>query len=1006
MAAESYQPVFSADEQWILEERRFLPEYIGKYEAIFTQGNGYLGQRAALDEPYVDQTRNLFVSGTFDRFDESEVTELPNLPDVTNIRLFVDGREFSMIGGELERYNRALDLRTGELTRQVCWRSAGGAELNLRWQRVVSLENVHLIASKMTICADRDVSIRIVSGIDGRQTNTGTQHTVEGNERVYDGRILEYPCRTLHSGVQIMMHTAHSLYLDGKALEAKMKIETSRRFLGGSYTLTLKAGQTLCLEKLSMVHTSRDAAYAALSEEASRARVRTESLEQFRACCTGRYDDAAQSSSRVWMKFWEAQDVVINSAHPDDQIAVRFAVYHLNIMKNHADNRTGIAAKGLSGEGYKGHSFWDTETFIFPFFLFTQPRAARMLLEYRYQILDGARKLAHKCGYDGAMYPWESAWIDDGDVTPDNLGVDLVTGELLPCETGQLEHHVTADIAMAVHQYFEATHDMEFMEQCGFEMLLETARFWVSRMSWNEAKKRWEILHVIGPDEYQVDVDNNAYTNYLAAINLQLGLRTLELLRDRPAVRACIGEKVRLTGLEELFQERLADLYLPQPESETGILPQFDGYLQLKQIDLTAYRTAKPVGRILHDYNFEMLRHVQAAKQADVVQLMCICEDLFPEEIRRKNYLYYEPRTLHDSSLSKAIHSILASDLGMADEAYDMFHGATETDLGPEPDSCSAGIHGANMGGIWQAAVMGFGGARVLAGRLRIAPHLPSGWTGLKYCLHWGRNHLRVQVTKTQVCVENAGPALTIETESGEIMLQENAQTVWALHKAPDCKNKPTLKGIIFDLDGVLCSTDEFHYQAWKTIADREGIFFDREINNRLRGVSRMESLEIILERADRTYSQQEKEQMVSEKNEIYRSLLRQMSPEDAAPQTRQALTQLRGRGLKLAVGSSSRNAGLILERTNLREYFDAVSDGNNITHSKPDPEVFLKAAEMLGLRPQECLVVEDAQAGAQAAKNGGFRCAGIGEAAACGLADYALEQVGMLPELLRREKL
>ena len=782
MLAEAYQPGVSATTDWILEERCFSPEYMGKFEAIFAQGNGYLGQRAALDEPYVSQTRNLFVSGTFDRFDESEVTELPNLPDVTNLRLFIDGREFSLVNGAIEDYSRALDLHTGELTRRVCWRSPGGALLEIGWKRFVSLDNVHLIASKMTLRADRDIALRIVSGIDGRQTNTGTQHTVEGNARVYDGKILEYPCRTLHSGVQIMTHAAHELRVDGAEPDVKMKIETSRRFLGGSYSLTLSCGQTLCFEKLATVHTSRDARYAALSEEEARTRVRTESLDRFRALCAEGYDRAAQESFRAWEKFWAEQNVRVVSEHPEDQTAIRFAVYHLNIMTNHTDSRVGIAAKGLSGEGYKGHSFWDTETFIFPFFLFTQPETARTLLEYRYRTLDGARQLAHRRGYAGAMYPWESAWIGDGDVTPDNLGVDLVTGKLLPCETGQLEHHVTADIALAVQQYFCVTQDMDFMERCGFEMLLETARFWVSRMSWSETHRRWEILHTIGPDEYQVDVDNNAYTNYLAAENLRLGLWTLECLRDKPALRARIGERVPLDGLKALLEAHLAGLYLPQPEEGSGILPQFDGYMQLKHIDLSAYRAAKTVGLILHDYNFAMLRHLQVAKQADVVQLMCICEDLFPQELRRKNYLYYEPRTLHDSSLSKAMHSILASDLGMADEAYAMFRGAAETDLGPEPDSCSAGIHGANMGGVWQAAVMGFGGLRLFGGRLRIAPHLPHGWSSLDYCVRWCENHLSVHVTQEQVSVRNAGPALTIIAGSGERTLLENGLSVWELN--------------------------------------------------------------------------------------------------------------------------------------------------------------------------------------------------------------------------------
>lgn len=207
------------------------------------------------------------------------------------------------------------------------------------------------------------------------------------------------------------------------------------------------------------------------------------------------------------------------------------------------------------------------------------------------------------------------------------------------------------------------------------------------------------------------------------------------------------------------------------------------------------------------------------------------------------------------------------------------------------------------------------------------------------------------------------------------------------------------LRGVIFDLDGVICFTDEYHYLAWKELADREHIYFDREINNRLRGVSRMASLEIVLERADKAYTPEEKETMAAAKNDAYRRLLTRMTPADVTEETRQTLETLRRKGMRLAIGSSSRNARLILGRIGLGEFFDAVSDGNNIAHSKPDPEVFLKAAQMLGLEPEECLVVEDAQAGIQAAHDGGFHNAAMGDAVKCELAQNLL---GSFSDLLK----
>lgn len=775
MSAQNWLQTMEPEQGWFVEERTFRPEYIAKYETIFTQGNGYLGQRAALEEPYWGQTRNLFVSGTFDRFCDTEVSELPNLPDVTNIGITVNSSAFSVRYGVLKHYRRWLDLRSGEVCRQVEWDSPEGIGLRLQWRRTVSMADVHLQCAQVTVETDAPVELSFTSGIDGRVSNSGTQHTIEGDARVYDGRILEYPCKTLNSCIQIVTHAAHQVLVDGVPVQVPMKIVTARRYVAGTYTLRLEPGQVLTFEKLSYVCTGRDLEYRDLHAQEANRQVLAHSLDRFRKAAACRYEEVARASEAVWSRFWQEQDVRIDSRDPFDQVAIRFAIYHLNIMTNHRDNRMGVGAKGLSGEGYKGHSFWDTEIFIFPFFQFTQPDVGRNLLEYRYQTLNAARKLARENGYEGAMFPWESGWIEEGDVTPKTLGVDLVTGEVLICDTGEMEHHVTADIAYAIYQYYMTTGDEDFMERCGYELLLETARFWASRVEWNAERSRYEILHVIGPDEYQVNVNNNAYTNYLAGHNMELGLWALGTLEANPALFRRLSEILPLARLREVFRDRLGKLYLPKPVEETGILPQFDGYLDQQRLDLTAYRNAPRVAEIMKDFNFQMLRKYQAAKQADVVQLMFLREELFPGDLRRKNYGFYEPRTLHDSSLSKTIHSILASDLGMMEEAYHMFLGAAKTDLGPEPDSCDAGIHSANMGGMWQAVVMGFGGLRLHKGRLRISPHLPESWSELNYRVRWRNRLLDISVRKESLWIANHGPALTLEVMGREETLPANS---------------------------------------------------------------------------------------------------------------------------------------------------------------------------------------------------------------------------------------
>lgn len=756
---------------WIIEEKKFEPEYLGKYESILTQGNGYLGQRAALEERYRGETRNLFVAGTFDKFHESEATELPNLPDVTNIGIRVNGREFCLTNAKVEFYNRALNLKTGELTREVVCLLEKNVRLHLQWRRMVSMTNMHLIASQLCITSEEPVDIQITSGIDGRVTNSGTQHMVEGRPRVYDGNLLEYPCSTLQSGVQVVTHGTHKLYLEHQEAEIPMAIVTGRRYIGGKYEVKLQAGQELCFEKLAMVHTSRDVDYQNLSEETARNKVLEDGLAAFRAIAGCRYQQLMADSSRAWEKMWDELDVQVSSQNAKDQLAIRFAIYHLVIMTNRQDSRIGIGAKGLSGEGYKGHSFWDTETFILPFFLYCKPEIARNLLQYRYSTLPGAKALAKKRGYQGAMYPWESAWIADGDVTPDNLGVDLVTGKIIPCKTGEMEDHVSADVAFAVNQYWQATGDRAFMECYGYEILLQTALFWTSRAMWVEDKHRYEIHHVIGPDEYQVDVNDNAYTNYLAHRNIVLGLWTLDELEKDESLREKMDRKISLAGLRERFHEYVEKLYLPEPEPDSGILPQFDGYLKQEAIDISSYRNCPQVGRILQDYSFESLRKYQVAKQADVVQLMFLEEERFPGKVRVVNYQYYEPRTLHDSSLSKAVHSVLASDLSLSEEAYKMFQGAAETDLGQDPHGSDAGIHSANMGGIWQATVMGFGGLRMLDGHLRIIPHLPEQWRKLRYRVNWQGSNLTVTVTHEQLRICNHGKQISLLTKKGKVTI-------------------------------------------------------------------------------------------------------------------------------------------------------------------------------------------------------------------------------------------
>lgn len=765
MPVMNYRKGTEKEKSWIIEETSFNEKYTGKCESVFTQGNGYLGLRNSLEEQYVNTVRGMFITGTFNKASKDEVTELPNVSDIVNMEIELNGERFSMTEDNLKEYSRTLNLYTGETCRNVLWEGKNGNVVQLSFHRFVSYKNVHVIGAYVEIKpVNCDVKATVVSGINAQVTNHGAQHLTEFSKRAFEEKFLQMGMVTTESAVSIAVSTVHKVFQSGKYTEdAASKIIDDRRKIHAEIQLVIPQGETARVEKISTVHSSRDLEYVASGKEPEGENVCRDGLDNLKEAEEKGYETLLEESKKVWEKIWKKQDIQIDSKEDDAQIAVRFALYHLQIMVRREDNRVGIGAKALSGEGYKGHSFWDTETFIFPYFQMAEPETARTLLEFRYKGLYGARKKAIENGYKGAMYPWEAAWVSDGEVTPYVTGVNVHTGEPMICLTGVIEQHITSDIIFALWQYYAATDDQDFMDRYGYEMTIETARFWNSRLEWIEENNRYEIRDVIGPDEYKEHVDNNAYTNYMAHENMRLAAQVIACIRDEKKdiygkmQKLMQEEGTSLEQLEEELKDKMKKLYLPQPDEKTGIIPQFDGYFDLKEIDLSVYKNASVVGTVFHDYSGEDVQGMQAGKQADIVELLYQMEDITTPDNKAKNYVYYEARTLHDSSLSKAIHSITACDLGMEKEAYDMFMSAALTDLGQEMKSSDAGIHSANMGGVWQDVVMGFGGIRIRDGHLRIAPNCPKQWEKFTYPLYWKGNELHITVCKDGVEVINEG---------------------------------------------------------------------------------------------------------------------------------------------------------------------------------------------------------------------------------------------------------
>ncbi len=497
------------------------------------------------------------------------------------------------------------------------------------------------------------------------------------------------------------------------------------------YTGRLAPGETIVSEKIVVMYTSRD-------DVADPLRAALEHHERLFAGNEGGaasgahiYDRLRGESEAAWQQYWDVADIVVEG---DDkaQLGLRYNLYQLRINVSSHDPRYSIAAKGLTGFGYRGHIFHDTEIFMLPFFTYVLPDFARNLLLYRYRLLTAARRKAASNGYEGAQYPWEST-LSGEETTPPSI-IHPETGEVIAVLNGRLELHITSSIAHAVWQYWRVTGDNDFMRDYGAEILFSTAMFWGSRAEWNPTRNEYEINDVIGPDEWHEHVNNNAYTNYMARHNIQTALITLDWLKQyAPAKASALIQALdlnegRLNHRRDV-QERLR---IPQ-DKETGLIEQYDGFFSLPFLDQEKFRGRRDSYQGI--LGVHEIQKYQIIKQADVLQLLTVLDDQFDLRTKKVNWDYYYPITDHDygSSLTPALHVILACELGQLDAAYIQFMKGAMVDLENLRGNTPEGVHAACAGAVWQAAILGFAGLRVSDEGYTVHPTWPNGWTRLAF---------------------------------------------------------------------------------------------------------------------------------------------------------------------------------------------------------------------------------------------------------------------------------
>lgn len=733
----AYSKGTGAYENWLLGEEEFLLQHQGKGESILHLSNGYLGIRSAYEESYPYQTRGMFAAGCFDRHQEDSA-ELPNVADTCEVRIFLDGCLFSMVQGKLLKYGRYLNLYTGELRRDVEWESPEAKRYSLTFRRCVSKDDVHAYGMQISITPwDMDAAVSVESGINARMTNSGVQHFGSDAQKVLPENLLYLEHRTMESGIAIYHCCGSNMY---GADKPERSFSMKRKLLQEKLICRIPRGQTGQFEKLAVLYTDRD---KELEDKSGIQQMIGQRVRQLRQLG---YEKLFRDNADKMRDYWNQNDVVIHTENGKLQLAVRFAQYHLLGMVPN-DNRSSIAAKGLSGEGYKGHVFWDTEVFMLPYFMFTDAPKARRLLEYRIARMVQAARNASEKGYRGLMYPWESAETGEEE-TPLFASMDIKTGKAAPVWAGLKEHHITADIAYAVWTYYLTVKDEDLMEKGGAELLIGSALFWHSRSVFSDVRQRYELLDIIGPDEYTEHVDNNAYTNYMAFYVTQKAVKLLGSMEKNKVreIEERFGEKDLMERLTD-FMERL---YLPKP-FENGVLPQDDSFMNKSLLDIGKYRQDSVKQTILKSYSREQVNDMQVLKQADAVMLLVLWPELLDIAVKKATWEYYEPKTIHDSSLSQAVYSIAASDNGEAQKAYESFLEAVDIDMGPNPYSSNEGIHAAAMGGIWMAVIRGFAGVRVTDEGMVIQPCLPDEIKGLDFQINIWNKRIHVVIRPDEI---------------------------------------------------------------------------------------------------------------------------------------------------------------------------------------------------------------------------------------------------------------
>jgi alpha,alpha-trehalose phosphorylase len=763
-------------DEWNVIEKAFHPEFLAQLETMLALGNGYLGMRGCPEEGGPNAENGTFINGFYETrpivygeeaygFAKTGQT-ICNVTDSKIIKLFVDDEPFWLPNTHLLNYNRRLNMKSGTLDREILWETPAGKQVSITSQRMISFANRHVaVISYCVTLLNAQAFVVISSEMATNESGARSNGDDPRLARAFSGRVL-HP-RTSYSKDRriVLCHATQKSRLTlacatDHALETSSphsyKVVHTPDFGQVAFTVDARPGCPIQLTKYMVYHTSQTASAEELCGRAewTMDRVVTQGFQQLLASQEQYMDD-----------FWRRSDVRVKDIREDRtkrstveiQQAIRFNLFHILQASARAED-TGVPAKGLTGQAYEGHYFWDTEIYLLPFLTYTSPRIARNLLAFRYKMLPQARARAKELGHRGAMFPWRT-----------------ISGEEASAyyAAGTAQYHINADIIYALRKYVQATGDEVFLRDCGAEMLVETARLWLDLGFYSEVKGgKFRVNGVTGPDEYNAVVNNNAYTNLMARENLRYAAQVVESLRtaDPDAYNALV-DKTALEPSEAKAWIRAAENMSVPYDEKLKIIPQDDNFLDREPWDFrNTPRDHYPLLLFYHPLNIYRKRVI---KQADVVLAMFLLGNVFPPETKKRNFEFYDPLTTGDSSLSSCVEAIIAAQTGDMEKAIRYGMAALLMDLADVGGNVKDGCHIASMGGTWMMLTYGFGGMRDDDGTLSFWPRrAPEDNAILRFPLTYRGQRLEIEIGLDKVEYSlREGEGLVIRHEMQEVEL-------------------------------------------------------------------------------------------------------------------------------------------------------------------------------------------------------------------------------------------